>query len=84
MNKQLIIPCFMLTVIGYACNGSGAQPEKQVAVSSPHYQLATVEKTSVDQLVKLPAQLAAFEEVSIFPKVNGYVETVRGGYWFNP
>ena len=27
-------------------------------------------------IIKLPAQLAAYEEVSIFPKVNGYVKTV--------
>lgn len=36
----------------------------------------TLEKGALPQQVKLPGQLAAFEEVSIFPKVNGYVKDV--------
>jgi membrane fusion protein, multidrug efflux system len=36
----------------------------------------TLERSALPQLVKLPAQLASFEEVSIFPKVNGYVREV--------
>ncbi len=36
----------------------------------------TLRKGALPQQVKLPAQLAAFEEVSIFPKVNGYVKDV--------
>jgi membrane fusion protein (multidrug efflux system) len=44
--------------------------------SIPQYQLAIVKKTGVTTIIKLPAQLVAYEEVSIFPKVNGYVKTV--------
>lgn len=40
------------------------------------YKLATVESGGVATVLKLPAQLAAYREVSIFPKVNGYVKTV--------
>jgi RND family efflux transporter MFP subunit len=36
----------------------------------------TLRKGALPEQVKLPAQLAAFEEVSIFPKVNGYVKDV--------
>ena len=43
---------------------------------STAYQFATVEKGGVASVIKLPAQLSAYEEVSIFPKVNGYVKTV--------
>jgi len=39
-------------------------------------QLLTLRKGALAQLIKLPAQLASFEEVSIFPKVNGYVKDV--------
>jgi len=38
--------------------------------------LATVEKGGVATVIKLPGQLAAYQEVSIFPKVNGYVKNV--------
>lgn len=41
-----------------------------------HYQFAAVKKAPLEQTVKLPAQLAAFQQVSIFPKVNGYVRDV--------
>ena len=41
-----------------------------------HYALAPVEKAGVSTTIKLPAQFAAYQEVSIFPKVNGYVKTV--------
>jgi membrane fusion protein (multidrug efflux system) len=54
--------------------GSPKTAEKQnIPVS---YQLATVEQAGVTSQIKLPAQLAAYEQVSIFPKVNGYVKTV--------
>ena len=38
--------------------------------------MACVEKAGLSSTIKLPAQFAAFQEVSIFPKVNGYVKTV--------
>ncbi len=44
--------------------------------SIPQYQLTVVKKAGVATIIKLPAQLVAYEEVSIFPKVNGYVKTV--------
>jgi len=40
------------------------------------YKTAKVEKAALPQVFKLPGQLAAFEEVSIFPKVNGFVRNV--------
>ncbi|TAJ46018.1 MAG: efflux RND transporter periplasmic adaptor subunit [Chitinophagaceae bacterium] len=40
------------------------------------YETTVVETGGVATLIKLPAQLAAWQEVSIFPKVNGYVKTV--------
>ena len=48
-----------------SANASPAAPEK-----------LTLQKGALPQQVKLPAQLASFEEVSIFPKVNGYVKDV--------
>jgi RND family efflux transporter MFP subunit len=39
-------------------------------------QLAAVERAGVPSVLRLPAQLAAYQEVSIFPRVNGYVRDV--------
>lgn len=49
-----------------AGNGSGAPVER-----------VRLERLALPEMVKLPGQLASFEEVSIFPKVNGYVTDVR-------
>src|ERR1700678_2905976 len=49
-----------------AGNGGGAPVER-----------VRLERLALPEMVKLPGQLASFEEVSIFPKVNGYVTDVR-------
>ena len=76
MKKELIL-IFSLAICWTACSDK-KDPDKKSddPGSARHYQLATAEKTSVIQQIKLPAQFAAYEEVSIFPKVNGYVQTV--------
>lgn len=71
------ISIFLFVVSIAAC-----ADKKDPVTSSPpsvpsRYQLVQVEKAKVNQQLRLPAQLAAFEEVSIFPKVNGYVKYVK-------
>lgn len=84
LNSSLhAIAGMLLVVISAAVtgcsNGNGAPARAAsaapaAAVSS--IETMTIEKGALPQQVKLPAQLAAFEEVSIFPKVNGYVKDV--------
>ncbi|HXB10197.1 MAG TPA: efflux RND transporter periplasmic adaptor subunit [Puia sp.] len=76
MNKNISILLFSLSLLACGCSDDKASEKKAAAPSDPHYALATAEKQSVQQVYKLPAQLAAYQEVSIFPKVNGYVKTV--------
>ncbi len=61
-----------------ACSSNKAEVEKADKDSKPatKYQLAEVTRAGISSSIKLPAQFAAFQEVSIFPKVNGYVKTV--------
>lgn len=66
-------------MIAIAASGCGEKKDPvNVAAdnTATHYQLATVERSGLSQLVKLPAQLASYQQVSIFPKVNGYVKDV--------
>jgi membrane fusion protein, multidrug efflux system len=70
----LLVVIFLLN----ACSSNIAadkisSPSQQTAATLP---LVVVEKAGLNSQIKLPAQLAAFEEVSIFPKVNGYVKSV--------
>lgn len=77
MNKT-IFSLALLTVIAFAaCSERKEETKKEPAPVATQYQTAIAEKAPVDQVVKLPAQLAAFEQVSIFPKMNGYVKSVK-------
>ena len=72
-----------IVVILLSCILFSCAEKKQINTSQPEskktpvaYSLTTVEKAGVATTLKLPAQLAAYQEVSIFPKVNGYVQKV--------
>ncbi|MDP4260984.1 MAG: efflux RND transporter periplasmic adaptor subunit [Bacteroidota bacterium] len=75
--KYCIISIVSLIML-VSCSDNKAEKNKAAEPKdrSVQYQFATVEKAGVPTAIKLPAQLAAYEEVSIFPKVNGYVKTV--------
>ncbi len=76
MNKQTLIVFLMALFLEWGCSDNKAAENKQSAPAAPKYMLAKATPTPVEQVVKLPAQLAAYQEVSIFPKVNGYVKSV--------
>ena len=79
MNQKTLILILPIALFFAACGDKDDKKDSAPATvtpAAPHYQLATVVKQPVRQTVKLPAQLAAYQEVSIFPKVNGYVTTV--------
>lgn len=62
-----------------ACSGhktsmpKTAESNHQVPAS---YTTTMVEQGGVTEELKLPGQLAAYQQVSIFPKINGYVKQV--------
>ncbi len=65
-------------VVLSSCGDNKASENKTVSpAAAVHYNIVKAEKEPLAQTVKLPAQLSAFEEVSIFPKVNGYVKEVK-------
>ncbi len=55
----------------------GTSAEKKAPVKAViHFNTAAVSATGISTAIRLPAQLAGYQEVSIFPKVNGYVQQV--------
>lgn len=58
-------------------NGRTAPANSAAGVTATPIGLTKLERAALPREIKLPGQLAAFEEVSIFPKVNGYVKDVR-------
>lgn len=77
MNKLLLL-IILTSALFYSCSDSKAKENKSVTTAEvkPHFELTKAEQQPVRQIIKLPAQLAAYQEVSIFPKVNGYVTSV--------
>ncbi|HEY4153979.1 MAG TPA: efflux RND transporter periplasmic adaptor subunit [Puia sp.] len=72
----LFIPTlFVFTACSYN-RAADRKPEEKKTISAL-YRLAAIEQAGVPSVIKLPGQLAAYEEVSIYPKVNGYVKSVR-------
>jgi membrane fusion protein (multidrug efflux system) len=66
-----------IAIAGAGCNrGSGASSGTPVAQAAQPVEKVKLQRAALSQQVKLPAQLASFEEVSIFPKMNGYVKDV--------
>ncbi len=77
MRTPFYIYVALIAALLTGCS-SGETENKKVAepTHETHYVLTTLKKADLEQTLKLPAQLAAYEEVSIFPKVNGYVKNV--------
>ena len=73
--KYYIIAISIVLMLA-SCSSDKKDKVVETKPATVDYPLATVEKGGVATVIKLPAQLAAFEEVSIFPKVNGYVKNV--------
>jgi membrane fusion protein (multidrug efflux system) len=74
--RLLIILLFALTLFSSCSDNKDPDNKPALIKTVPLYQLAKIERAAVAEVIKLPAQLAAYEEVSIFPKVNGYVKSV--------
>jgi membrane fusion protein, multidrug efflux system len=74
---KIIFPV-LLSVLAFGCSGPKSEVNKQTVTPASEKTLesAPLEKGSLQAILQLPAQLAAFEEVSIFPKVNGFVKSV--------
>jgi RND family efflux transporter MFP subunit len=75
--KPYIFLAIVLASLLQACADSpAASKPKNSQPAAPHYTLYKAGAAPVAETVQLPAQLTAYQEVSIFPKVNGYVQKV--------
>lgn len=67
----------LIAVFFSACSEEKKEPQKaELNTTSINYPAILIKKGGLTTQLKLPAQMAAFEEVNIFPKVNAYVKTV--------
>lgn len=71
--KYFVVILMAISLV--ACSSGSAVPRKEE--KKKIHAIARVEQGGLRSQVEIPAQLAAYEEVSIFPKVNAYVKTVK-------
>ncbi|WP_158559082.1 efflux RND transporter periplasmic adaptor subunit [Deminuibacter soli] len=76
MKTTIVLLAAGIALYGCSQNKASEKHTPAAAAAGSVYKLAAITKAGLMQTVKLPAQLAAYEEVSIFPKVNGYVKKV--------
>lgn len=76
MKKSYVVMGLLALVTGCTSH-ERKTPKATVAMEKTQsYQWAITERVGVSESLRLPAQFAAWQEVSIFPKVNGYVKEV--------
>lgn len=75
---KYFIVCILMSAFYTSCSSDLAEKKitDEKSKMTHQYTLVPVEKTDLLSKFKLPAQFAAYQEVSIFPKVNGYVKEV--------
>lgn len=78
-NKHKHMKYYLLLIAGLlfisSCKENKAAQPKIIKAENKQSATPPIQEEKPTEL-RLPAQLAAYEEVSIFPKVNGYVKTV--------
>ncbi|WP_106531066.1 efflux RND transporter periplasmic adaptor subunit [Chitinophaga niastensis] len=75
-NYKYYLPMFAVMVGMAACN-SAAMPEKKVAdTNGRQYTFAKVVQRPLAGSIRLPGVLAAFQKVSIYPRINGFVKSI--------
>jgi membrane fusion protein (multidrug efflux system) len=78
IKMKYYLPVCCLYFFSACSSGGNKKPvTDNLTNQMPSYRLAAVENSGVATMIKLPAQLSAYQEVSIFPKVNGYVKRVN-------
>ncbi|MGO4294922.1 efflux RND transporter periplasmic adaptor subunit [Chitinophaga sp. RAB17] len=63
-------------ITGLAACNSAAMPEKKAVTADRHYILAPVVQRPLAGNIRLPGALAAFQKVSIYPRINGFVKSI--------
>ncbi|MFI5156906.1 MAG: efflux RND transporter periplasmic adaptor subunit, partial [Chitinophagales bacterium] len=75
--KYKIVLIISLGVLLTQCQSKARGTEKDEKKQGlTRYEMAEVKPTGLSSSIKLPGQLSAYQEVSIFPRVNGYVKYV--------
>jgi RND family efflux transporter MFP subunit len=77
MKYQIVTIIIAAAMAGCAREHKPVDLTKQTEKKESKYELGRVLEKGLAGHVRLPGQLKPFEEVNIFPKINGFVKTLR-------
>jgi membrane fusion protein, multidrug efflux system len=77
MRKMRICSALLLALALTACDSRPASQPKEAAPQAQNVTVASVESAQVRSTVPLPAQIAPWEIVDVYPKVTGFIESIR-------
>ena len=73
----LVVACsFAITLSSCSKNEAATSKTPSSFNNSTTYSLYDVKEQAVGDILRLPAQLSAYEFVNIYPKVTGYIKTI--------
>jgi len=69
--------CAVLSLGAVGCGGGAAPAEKAVQTGPPTIDVVRVVEQPLNVTLSMPGQLDPYETVAIYPKVTGFVKTIR-------
>jgi membrane fusion protein (multidrug efflux system) len=79
MKRQMYLPamaCFLVIALNSCAKNEAATSKNPSSPNSKTYSLYSVKEQALENVLRLPAQLSAYESVNIYPKVNGYIKRI--------
>ena len=75
--EVLILPLALCALAGCGNDHSSAAPPAQAAAQPQAVETVSIAERKLDMNVSLPAQLLPFESVDIYPRVTGFIDSIR-------
>lgn len=77
MKAQFLTFALIVTALSGCSNDSNAPPKQAQATAPATVETVAVAERKLDMNVSLPAQLIPYESVDIYPRVTGFLDSIR-------
>ena len=79
MPKKVATPALILTFMAILLSSCGSKKEEKkeaTAATTPAYQTMQLQTRQITGDVQLPGEMQPFQQVQLYPKINGFVKSV--------
>ena len=77
MTRSALISAFAISLATGCSQSNSAPPKSQPAPAAATVETVAVVSQRLNTTVSLPAQLLPYETVDVYPRVTGFIETIR-------